>query len=415
MLKKLILLSWIVIGCLSCTDKKQNSFLEDIIEASANIEKPKINSTNIPAYNGNMELQKINFEPYDVEYSFEDLFQIENLFYLDDNASVNEISKLVMEDDRIYILDSRYKKSLYCFEKDGTLTWQFNANDYQLNEINDFYINPAREEIAILTFKGILKLDLDGNFISNDYLGVFGPNFALVPNSDRAIIATSRASFFADQLYKLITINSDHEIDGFNLPFTEKELEIRLKPRHFFSPSYKDEILYYEYFNDTIYGITESNIFPKYQLNQRGGNQIAYLKSQAELGKTEFEGSYFKGYNYVFETDDFLIMGIEFGHRGDVYFNKNLNTSIFPYKKSIRFKDSNMLFIPKILFADQEHIYCVLYPEQIHRLLKNKYGDDYKNKASSQKEIYHQIVTQTKENSKPVIVKIKIKDELFKA
>lgn len=260
-----------------------------------------------------------------------DFFKIEKIVFLEDRALVGSISKVQFMNERIYVLDKKNAKRLFCFSAKGKFLWEYNrpgGGPYEFQKIVDFTINPFKNTIDIFDGGGkkIIQLDTLGNPLREFPVDLFAQNVALI-DSNEYVFYTGSIIIDEDIRYKLITVNDRSDVLSKNFDVSKSDEDFRFGLMSNLSQNFNTGNLYYsEILNDTLYKISDKTLyrdivfdFGKYKVSR----EEAYRAKPEFLMEYTQKNNLVSSIDGVCETDSMLFLLYPFnGSYRKVFVNK---------------------------------------------------------------------------------------------
>ena len=241
---------------------------------------------------------------------FDGLIKSVKYIPLDNREIIGEISDVIIENKRMYILDSSSKK-IFIYDLDGKLIKCINTRGHANNEfLLPFAIFFQNKELVVKDAQQlkILHYDKNGKFlkVNKSIASVYGASI-----KNYIINQLSKGqSFDNDVNYHLVSSVADSvcykgfKYEPIQLDYLESD---RLRY------NYNRELLFQPSLSDTIYNIKSASQYSaKYVLKHK--NSI-WKKSKEKLSFDETIKLLRQGYtevNHFFEVDKYLIMSISF-------------------------------------------------------------------------------------------------------
>ena len=282
---------------------------------------------------GPVEL-KIEMEEIQTAYGI-DKFELIPL-ELNDRSLVGAIDKLIVEKDKIYLLDQEITKSVLCFSIEGKFLFQINSiGEGEGKFSKPFDLNLFNESLQILDIiqKKILVFDLEGNFkqeksipFEEQVVNFFPINEHLTAyHMDGRSFGSEETDFISvfDNRDATISIQGVSDIgstDAYQVPIE-------------FS-GHAGNIKFLHAWTDTIYKISEKGIEAEYILNfgpDRLTKEIKKLPLM-EMRKFIMENPYVFNVANLVENEDYLSFQWTRSKAG--YANSEDQTFISYFKKS---------------------------------------------------------------------------------
>lgn len=211
-------------------------------------------------------LQVIKYDElaHQERFNFSDL--IDTVYYIfpetNDFSRIGTYDKVQLTDDKIFIVDRTYTKSVFCFDHFGNFIFKVSnagGGPEEYTELRDFTVNLESNSIDILDFgsRSILKFSIDsGKFIERINIGGFNEFFQAFENMNGKYFVAhdNNCGLFGD-CYNLTVRNEDLNFTIGDLPVKKNIEKLKIRNSKIFSRN--DSILFYkETLNDTIYNLS---------------------------------------------------------------------------------------------------------------------------------------------------------------
>jgi len=216
------------------------------------------------------------FSSIPVTYSDENVFNLSSLskdatfvkLETNDSCLIQNINKIFYIDDQIIIGS---ENDILFFGKSGEFKYLINrqgAGPEEYLRLSDFDISSDRKRISILDTrkKEILEYDFRGNLhrrnkLDNWYIGIKYLNDSLY-----LLYSGNQISGNNNMKFSTYNIKTSSVIDSFYPISVQKSKYLHIHSANNFS-SFKNELLFCELYNDTIYTVTPSGYAPLYYLD----------------------------------------------------------------------------------------------------------------------------------------------------
>lgn len=229
-----------------------------------------------------------------------------------------EISRIIIHDSLIYILDRSYTKKIYCFDLNGRFRFSFG----QVGQASDEYISPTdfaifEDKIIVIDKQGFAKLtyDLEGSFLEKINLDFYV--WEIVPFNQSQILSylpTDYVKYTDGTSYSTNTLqihdaSLSKELDGW-LPYEEGTDDSSV--RGLISKN-KDHFSYIQPMKGEIYQIsTAYEIHLAYKMNfgkydwPKPWDEVKLDQSYAE--ETFFSGGVMTMCHNIQEDDNYIFL-----------------------------------------------------------------------------------------------------------
>ena len=226
-----------------------------------------------------------------------------------DEALISYIYKVEIIDDKLFIFDKKglgRQGKLLVFDMNGKYLYRIGTNGNALNEyiaLGSFAINRLTKEVIIhddMSNK-LLYYDLNGVFIKSVTSDFIARQIEVLPNGDYLFIGGGKGND------RLILTNSKCEIKEKHFPSNGKNWVMQINA---FTKD-KENIIYRNYLNDTIYSISPQKGVYASRFVDFGKNALSWSEfskfSKSEQNDIESQfPNYACNLKYYSETDDFI-------------------------------------------------------------------------------------------------------------
>lgn len=278
-------------------------------------------------------VKTIRVSPTDSEgILFSEIFEAVNYIPLNGDL-LGEIQKIIFKNDSIYVA-TNLPGCITTYNLEGKQYFQF-CNEGQApgqyRSIRDFDINLPKNRIEILDRNNFMLLyyDFQGNFLGGVRHFLFANAFQRLDDERIGIYSGNEITQFNDT--KLIVYNEKmQKVEKGFIPIPQ---DVEQRYANFFDQNnflaYKDSLLFFYSFNDTIYNFTKDNLTPRMCISfgkysvpkdflERGYQNVQVFMEQVR--KTDYA---FKIAGYQ-ETESFVTFIFEHGGRFKLaYYDKN--------------------------------------------------------------------------------------------
>lgn len=364
-------------------------------------------------------INRIDYEPTQIkidlrdtiEGNLDDYFRLKKVIYLDGKSPIGQISVIRQHKEKLFILDTKNTKQLYCFNLEGKLLWEFKSlgkGPMEYTKINDFIINEKNKTIDILDSGShkIITVDINTGVAKNEFiLGCFGREMVLYSNGDY-LLYTMNITLNDDLNYKLLLVNTNQEVKSRNLPVWEEEKDKYAKGLRSLDKS-NETIYFTETLNDTIYTIKNDKLKTGYYVDFLDKKYPENLKENYTNNKATYlkeEKPYIESIDRVSEKNG--ILNFMFAYKREFYttfydINKKTTYLFKNLKKGKTLGESD-----QILFKGNINDgYVNIIEPYIFDMLRTKIGSNknLRDKLIHDKPEMYDVITKTNENSNPVI------------
>ena len=252
-----------------------------------------------------------------------------------DESIIGSIDKLIIYEERIYILDTQ-TSSLFIFDMEGNYLNKIakvGQGPGEYIQLDFFDIDRENKNIVLTDLIGywIMWYDFDGNFLFRKKIPVWCEGVSLLPNKGIALYANFRNnSDVLKQEFNLICLDSDMNINKVYFPYLSKDFNIKISTSiagHFYH--FKDHVNFSFPYGSTVYQFKNDSLISKYKFDF--GKDILPIEN---LGNPKqfmenYKNKKFSGiYGYIMENDELLFFTIQ------VNINAPLIYTVFYSKES---------------------------------------------------------------------------------
>ena len=244
------------------------------------------------------DIKVINGGEYDLDkiVSVVDYIMLETTI----DALIGDIDKLLIHNNKIYIMDIYKSKSIFIFSCDGKFISRisnYGTNNNEYLYLMDMEIDTITQQLVLYDRNGgkLLFYDLNGNFIKTKPLGFRFSNFKIFPNGNYLFFTDNNPNEFVKEIseYSLLIGALDGTI-SYRALQNEKFLK-DLKFRSVFNLASNGNALYVSpRLLNSIYQIEEDGILNLiYQLHFPSGNielykQLNHTQFSQEIANKEY-------------------------------------------------------------------------------------------------------------------------------
>jgi hypothetical protein len=268
-----------------------------------------------------------------------------------DSSLIGEVTKVILNRDRIYILDRKISKSLFAFNLNGEFIkkTKIGRGPGECSAPWDFWVDSVSQKVILWdqsTFK-ILKYDMNLNHIYSKHYKAISLMNAEYINGDTLLVfghitskeKLGKTSYFS---YSIYTDTLDKTISKI-LPTPKKLVSLSLD-----SPISKtDRIIFVAPFNNKVYGIIKNK------------EKVLYKLDFGKLSVTDEDIK--KGINYVFTNAG---QGNKITSIDNLHENNQFLTFTFFYRNRINFiihsKTDSKNYYSKNFFDEKKLPRCVI-------------------------------------------------------
>ena len=272
----------------------------------------------------------IEVKPNDKAVDF--LEYIDSVYYvrldLTDESIIGQIDRLIVFEDRIYIMDWQ-TSSIFIFDMKGRFLskiCRIGNGPGEYVKLHYFDIDGERRHIVLIDLMSYwaLRYDLNGKYVSRKKIRFNTEGFASLPDGGYVSFSNFRNNtLFMKPEYNLIYFDSLMQIEKAFFPYNSK---------NFFSPfvqftgtpggpfySFNGETFFHYKMKNEVYQVIPEGLYLKYRFDFDGKN-FNYSAINKKNGLKEYvrSGKYFINYN-VRETPGFLAFTFSENSTSKVY------------------------------------------------------------------------------------------------
>lgn len=318
---------------------------------------------------------------------------------------LGKVNKIFATNDIIYVLDMRYTKKIFAFNKEGKYLNSIGHRGKGPGEylsINDFIVDEKRNTLQILDseLRKVLIYDaINGKFIKEFKLNFWATEFAMPSNNTLLFFSKDQPSKVGIK-YSIARLNTENMNYDW---FLKKDEYDRLLSSEF-SIFQSQNIYYTSYLNDVVYQLTDNEIRPFATFNF--GTQkipsdklkkIAFNDIQSLIKLLHEE-------NWSYNIDNFLdndeLITFDFtleGRRVFVIYSKLSSNYYYGHRYE---GPLSKLRVIKNIATDNNRFLGVIDAD-VFRNLKN---DIMEKGDASLKIHYQQVLTSVTKDSNPIII-----------
>lgn len=216
-----------------------------------------------------------------------------------DDAMIGRIDKLLIQDDKIYILDSHGSKSLFIFNLKGQLIHKINDHGQgpgEFTEPGDFTIDEKRGRLYIYCsrLKKICVYGLTGKYIEEWFTELWFSSFQSLENNTFLAFTNNKFNDIDGENYDLIFFSRDQKIIK---PLHQNDIKNNQGRLSFsFGKNFirgTNRLLFFRTFSDTIYQIETNSLTPYFRMDFRSNSIPDFEKRDViSLSKKLNNGQY---------------------------------------------------------------------------------------------------------------------------
>jgi hypothetical protein len=183
-------------------------------------------------------------------------------------ALIGRIDKLVVSENRFYILDLSMAEAIFIYNKNGGLVNSIKAKGKGPGEyhfVTDIGFDQYNKELIVVDpeLNKILKYDQDGNYISEQFFKFTPSHIAVI---DKNTYAFRTMTPDRVPVVKTTDHNGKKDTNIHTLVF-----ELNMNYSYYFPKSLENQF-YFELYKDTVWKIEKEKAMPYYVINYAGRN-----------------------------------------------------------------------------------------------------------------------------------------------
>ncbi len=206
-----------------------------------------------------INIDDLNFEKSIV---IDSIFKIEKIVKLESNEDsfIGSYDKILIEEDRIFIMDSSITFSIFVFDFGGNFLFKifsFGEGPKEYLELRDFTLSPSTNTIDVLDFGGkkVLRFSKqNGEFIEMESLDI-NSYYRSIEKIDGGYVSSHANNCgVLDDCYNVSFLSDDLIVESNSLAMNKHLKNYDFKGDPQFSRN-SDRVFFREIFNDTIYEV----------------------------------------------------------------------------------------------------------------------------------------------------------------
>lgn len=339
-----------------------------------------------------------------------------------DESLIGKIQKVLISKEKIYVLDSKISKKLFCFDIKGKFLRVIGVKGDGPGEIDtplDFDITDNYIYLIDRRCK-VNKFDLEGNFKSEIKLPFHSTIINVFDDENMFFYSHDNqwSPYYLSQINqskKLVSLDFKHQsefVDGYGVPkaFSRNGLNS----------------LFLKFLDDTVYNLSPNGIFPKYIINypkREKDNSLAAFKSNESIDKLSnarrASDAKIANDNFAENNTDFTFTTeIDLGVLGINFYNKKLKKSSPMFTSFI----DDMFFlganVTPVGLYESNFIYTIDLGVSVSSYSKvlEKAKSDKSLLVELEKEQYAKIIKlikQSEEDDNPILLLTKVNPKIY--
>jgi hypothetical protein len=314
-----------------------------------------------------------------------------NITKLDSSQLVAEISKLLIVDEKMFILDVR-SKTLFCFDKNGFFLWKYNKVGKGPQEhaaLVDFSVRGNQIYLLDILNK-LLKIDINGKFIESKRISIRDPalfaNLIFVDDDKKPIIYSNDLGSKDDVPYKLNALDTTlSTIEAVYLLKRHSKGDVGWLPSAFPMQPFTDNtgFFYTEALNDTIYTYKSHSLQRSYVIDF-GSNAMpeSYIQMRKhniyDFWKTNYGGSICN----VFQTDSLISFKTTISGQNYFHFANRITHDVKNFQ-FFAFRTKYFFSIAQFVGASKDRFFFTVEPDELLRAYRNVKNKSFKKMAET--------------------------------
>lgn len=383
--------------------------------------------------------------PKNTSYEFGNIIDKINFTKLEltNNSKIGKIDKLIIKNDRIFILDKKINKSVFVFTTEGKFIQKIsnkgkgpgeylNLGDLFVDKDMNIYISDLEQgKIIKYNSKGKLidETILTGNLLlgAKNFIALKDGNYLFSTNNyfDRGL--------FKNSSFSLFKINKKGVLLSKNLEYLKENILIPYNTLNSFV-SYNNKYNFLNTSNNSVYEVADNTIKLKYKIDF---GQEGFSKEFLITENEKVEGSLLNDENIkaksilrdkldasdkssnpmsFLETDSFIY----FNYRKDgglvPLFHNKITKSTFSSLDATIYESPLFILTAKCLpitVSNKKEFYGIIYPFEIlqdNKNIKKQFGKVTYQQILKEYPKYENFIKTLNENDNPIISNIKFKN-----
>jgi hypothetical protein len=311
-----------------------------------------------------------------------------------DDCLIGQPTKIIIHENKVYILDPQHAKALFVFASDGRFIRKFSKTGRGPGEyisLEDFCIEPGTNNIVILDDNIFLKyFREDGSFIKTTRLSVPAMRFDFPDENHIAFVPCGNED------YLVITDRNGKRKSSFFKYTAETHLVLNMPFIHYGAPG----LLYLTNLDYTIYRINGEKIYPHIKINF---DTNMYTPGEVDVLKANPKNvdNYYQ-INHYFETPSNIIMLCSRKRVPYyIFYNKVTKKTVFFNCFEVENDITYTKFAPKVWANDSNDNHLSYVSAEL--LLNSKTNKDEMNPK------IRKVINSLKMTDNPVLILYKIK------
>ncbi len=302
-----------------------------------------------------------------------------------DEAFIGNVSKLIVNDDNIFILDNSKAKKIFIFNTNGKFVrtiGKIGKGPGEYTNIEDFTIDKKTGNIVVLTYPSIILVyNIEGDFVEQKKISKEALLWNIGSYKNGYICSSNHQSVLkGDNAFLLFNYTNDFKLKSKSVDVLSHQVTV---PPLISNPllNYQNQVAYFDFHTSSLYlGVNTSNLKRiHFNFEEKSVPEEVY----ANLQKFVMNQNKYSFFMDLVLTKDKMLSS--FGSGGKLYVQiLNLitfNNSVYEYND----------WFPKLLYYNDGVIYSTMSAL--------KFKKDYRSKLKEKGSIYP-----INENSNPVIL-----------
>ncbi|WP_147679227.1 6-bladed beta-propeller [Algibacter pacificus] len=283
------------------------------------------------------------------------------------NNYMGQIKKILIANDTIFIKDKN-SKSIFIYTMEGKLIKKINDEGRGPNEyssITDFTIDWTHNKLKIYDdrMRKQISYNYEGNFLSINKVKNYARNISYVGGEKFAFYNNYNGLVGDDNHNLRISDQSEKNIDRY-FPYDKKLTSKTVRGKwDYFWTSNEVDVNMVKYYDNNIYRLEGSTIYPKYHFDFGQFN----LPQDIILNSLNSGSNYVHSLSNLFESKNTLTVNYLFKNSNILlFYNKNTSNMVFPRSRNwVNETNFNQLFFPNYVLGCYKDYFIVAIPSDL--------------------------------------------------
>jgi len=260
---------------------------------------------------------------------------------LTDESIIGSIDKLIIYEERIYILDTK-TRSLFIFDMEGRYLHKIarvGQGPGEYIHLDFFDIDRENKQIVLTDLMAywVMRYDMDGKFLFRQKIPIWCEGVSLLPNKGIVLYANFRNN--SDKLtqeYNIIYLDSAMNYKKAYFPYSSKNFNIKISTSvagHFYH--FKDHLNFSFPNGSAVYQLNDDSLISKYKFDL--GKDFLSIENieNTKQYMNYYENNKHNGiWGYVMENDELLFFSLKIKEHPyilTVYYSKKTGKSLLSF------------------------------------------------------------------------------------